>query len=257
MLKLALVAAALTAAGTTAYVVHARTTGSSPAPAPAMAAVDSPHAKIAAPAQPAIANTPAPAPGVRPLPTMPGPGKMNPVDKVVPRDQLAKLTLDKGPSRGPIDAPVTVVVFQDNMCTYCGNALATLDELLEVYPGKLRIVLKQFPVHASARLSAEALYAADAQGKFWELHDIVFQHQDDLSRDALISYAQQVQGLDIGAFTTALDHHTFAKAVAADEAAGKEVGVQGTPSFLINGRLVVGALPVEMFRQVIDQALQD
>jgi protein-disulfide isomerase len=127
---------------------------------------------------------------------------------------------------------------------------------MDDYPGKLKIVVKQFVVHETARLSAEASYAADAQGKFWEMHDAIFAHQDDVSREALIAEAKSI-GLDLPRFTLALDHHDFAKQVADDMAAGKEVGVRGTPAFLINGRELPGIQPIENFRALIDQALTD
>ena len=164
--------------------------------------------------------------------------------------------VETGPSRGPAHAKVTIVAFQDNQCTYCGKALGTLDQLMDDYPGKLRIVVKQFVIHPTARLSAEACYAADAQGKFWEMHDIIFAHQDDLGRDALIEYARQI-GLDVKTFTAALDHHDYAQQVDQDIADAKEAGVSATPSFLINGHELTGAQPVENFRALIDAALRE
>jgi RNA polymerase sigma factor (sigma-70 family) len=256
MLKLALAASALLAAGTTAIVVHARSDASTPAPTAPPSSTPSPLTAIAA------AAAPAPTPATR-TPTLPHPPQVNGAfdhdqddTKVLSRAELAKLHLDSGPSRGPADAPVTIVVFQDNLCPYCGRALGTLDQLMEEYPNKLRIIVKQFVVHQSARLSAEACYAADAQGNFWGMHDIIMAHQDDLSRDALIEYARQI-GLDVARFTTALDRHEYAKQVADDMAVGKQVGVRGTPAFLINGRELPGAQPIEAFRALVDAALAD
>jgi protein-disulfide isomerase len=176
----------------------------------------------------------------------------------ITKETADRLHLYRGPSRGADNAPVTIVVFQDNICPYCGHALGTIDQLLDEYPGKLRLVVKQLPVHKASQLSAEASYAADAQGKFWELHDLLLQNQEAAgqSRDALIQYAHQI-GLDVPTFTAALDHHDYAAAVAADEAAAKEIQINATPSFVINGRKLVGALPIEEYRRLIDQALQD
>ncbi|HTR49269.1 MAG TPA: sigma-70 family RNA polymerase sigma factor [Kofleriaceae bacterium] len=261
MLKLALASSFLAAGATTAYVVHAT---SSPDPAPVAVAV------------PAPAAAPAPAPAAVPVATAVPAHHSAPAAPALPtreqlpsafdhdsktsrpytRAELIALGLDRGPSRGAPDAPVTIVVFQDNQCKYCGTALATLDQLLDEYPNKLRIVVKQFVVHPAARLSAEACYAAYAQGKFWEMHDIIFAHQDALDRDALIDYAHQI-GLDVDAFTHALDTHAFAKQVDEDISSGKDVGVQGTPAFLINGRELPGAQPIEAFRKLVDQALAD
>lgn len=167
---------------------------------------------------------------------------------------IERTGLYRGPSRGPADAPVQIAVYQDLKCPFCAMVLATIDQLWEEYPGKLRLVVKQFPVHDSARLAAEASLAADAQGKFWELHDRAIAFNEDLSRDALIALARD-GGLDVAAFTRALDEHTFADALAAEFAAGQSLDVQGTPAFFINGRRFTGAQPIEAFRAAIDGAL--
>jgi len=173
---------------------------------------------------------------------------------VIPQATIARLALDQGPSRGPAEAPVTIIVFQDLMCPYCSAVLGTIDQLWDEYPGKLRLDVKQFPVHSQAKLAAEAWLAADAQGKFWEMHDLMIAHQDDLSRDALLSYGRQA-GLDVAKLADALDHHTYAAALATEVEAGKEVGVTATPEFLINGKDFRGARPIEQFRAAIDAAL--
>ncbi len=258
MLKIAIAAVALSAAGTTAIVVH-HSSASAPAPAAAAAPAPTPveHAAVAKPATPA-APTAAPALAKQDDGLPPG-AIREPEPEDVPsvdRATVARLHLYEGPGRGPDHAPVTIVVFQDNICPYCGRVLGTIDQLWDEYPNKLRLVVKQFPVHDAARLSAEASYAADAQGKFWEMHDLLFQHEDEQSRDALIKYAKQI-GLDVEKFTAALDKHEYAPAVKADQEAGKDIGVDATPTFLINGRKFIGARSIEQFRATIDQALQD
>lgn len=199
-----------------------------------------PHARQAAPAGEACANE---------------------IDDDVPAldaDAIAAHRLHEGPSRGPADAPVQIAVFQDVECHYCAMVLGTIDQLWEEYPGKLRLIVHQFPLpnHANAQLGAEASLAAEAQGKFWPFHDLVIANQDALSRDAFIELAGEA-GLDVPAFTAALDHHTYADAVARDLADGADVGVQGTPSFYINGQQFTGAQPVEAFRAAIDAALAE
>ncbi|MCA9674557.1 MAG: thioredoxin domain-containing protein, partial [Myxococcales bacterium] len=161
-----------------------------------------------------------------------------------------------GPARGPVDAPVQIVVFQDVECRYCALVLGTIDQLWDDYPDKLRIVVKEFPLpgHPHARLGAEALLAAEAQGKFWPFHDLVIANQDALSRDAFVDLAGQA-GLDVAAFTRALDDHAFAAAVDDEVAAGTTIGVRGTPTFYINGRSFAGAQPIATFRAAIDAAL--
>ncbi|HEU4614288.1 MAG TPA: thioredoxin domain-containing protein, partial [Kofleriaceae bacterium] len=182
------------------------------------------------------------------------PPKLIDPPRLIGKDTIAQLRLDQGPSRGPADAPVTIIVFQDVLCKYCSKVLETLDELWADYPGQLRLVVKQFPVHEQARLAAEASLAADAQGKFWELHDVMMANQQDLSHDAIIAYAQQA-GLDVASLTTALDQHTYAGALETEVKAATDVGIKATPTFLINGREVRGAVPANIFRDAIDQAL--
>src|SRR5262249_31086454 len=159
------------------------------------------------------------------------------------RATIERTALQRGPARGPANAPVTIVIFTDLMCVHCGNALGSIDQLWDEFPGKLRIVVKQFPVHAAAELPAEAALAADAQGKFWEMHALMLAHQDQLSRDGLLALGERA-GLDVGALRTALDRHSYAAAVDADKATAKELDVQGTPTFVINGRVVGGNMPV-------------
>jgi RNA polymerase sigma factor (sigma-70 family) len=257
MLKLALISAAVAAAGATAYVVH---TGSS---APVAQAAAAPVAQAAPTPAPAKAQ-PRPAP-VRPAAhPAPAPTARAVVDEdadpmpVVDAATLKRLGLDKGPGRGPATAPVTIVAFTDMQCPYCSKTVGVIDQLWDEYPGKLRMVVKQFVVHPAAQLAAEAVLAADAQGDFWGLYDLIMAHQEaeNQTRDNLVAMAKQV-GLDTTAFRAALDNHTFAKAVAADFEVGKELHVQGTPLFLINGTKVMGAQPIEKMRQVIDQALAD
>lgn len=257
MLKLAIVSATLALTGTTAYIVHhTRAADQAAATTVPLAAARPTAVERAAPAQKFSARTAVPAIPVSPAP---GPTMATPEPDAGPpvsTARLHELGLDSGPSRGPTGAPVTIVVFTDAMCKYCGNALGTIDQLWEEYPGKLKLIVKQFPVHQAAKLAAEASLAAEAQGKFWELHDAMMAHQDDLSRDALIGYAHDVE-LDVASFTAALDQHRYAAAVKADQAAGAAVDISATPSFLINGRRVAGALPVEHFRAMIDAALAD
>jgi protein-disulfide isomerase len=190
------------------------------------------------------------------LPARPGRAGPDPGDglPMIDRATLERTRLHRGPARGPVTAPVTIVVFNDMTCHFCGKALGTIDQLVEEYPGKLRLVMKQLPVHRNAVLAAEASYAADAQGKFWEMHDLMMAHQEDLSRERLLALAQQA-GLDVATFRTALDRHAYKPAVEADEAAAAELDIRATPAFVINGQRVIGALPVDQFRKIVDQAL--
>lgn len=251
MLKLAIATAITAAVGTTAaVVVHNHKTASTP---PTIAAKAAPAtAPTHAIQPPAIPPPTAATPRTRPHPS--GGVEIDDLPDVVSKETRDRLGIERGPSRGPANAPVTIVVYQDLMCTYCGTVLATIDQLWEEYPNKLRLVVKQFPVHKEATLAAEASLAAEAQGKFWELHDVMIAHQDDLTRDALVAYAQQA-GLDTVTFGDALDKHTYAPALETEVSAAKEIGVTATPEFLINGKDFTGARPIEQFRAEIDAAL--
>lgn len=117
-------------------------------------------------------------------------------------------------------------------------------------------MVKDFPLpsHPLARPAHEAARCAAEAGRFWPYHDRLFDEQPRFERDALIRYAVEV-GLDGGAFTRCLDARPFAAAVEADIAQGRAVGVRGTPTFVVNGQLLVGAQPVEAFRRAVDDAL--
>lgn len=251
MIKLALIAAGIAVTGTTALVVnHARSSSSeTTVTASAPTAVPTPPPASAPAAKPAAAHGSAHAPTAQPA--LPVEEALPPV---VDRATLARLALDRGPSRGPADAPVTIVMFTDAMCPYCAKVLATIDEVWDEFPGKLRLVVKQFPVHEKAVLAAEASLAAQAQGKYWEFHDQMFASPDDLGREALIEDARRA-GMDVAAFTAALDQHDFADDLAAEQAAAKEIEVSATPSFLINGQHFIGAQPVSEMRAAIVSAL--
>jgi protein-disulfide isomerase len=122
----------------------------------------------------------------------------------------------------------------------------------------VRIVFKDFPLpsHKLAPLAHEAARCAGAQGQYWPYHDRLFAGQPEFERDDLLRYASEV-GLARDAFVACLDTHRWAPAVEADLAQGRALGVRSTPSFLINGRPLIGAQPIEVFRTAIDDALQE
>jgi RNA polymerase sigma factor (sigma-70 family) len=258
--KIAIAATALAAAGTTAYVARNH---SSDTPASTAKVVTAAAPTPATPA-PRVAQVPTATPRLHqpidehgnPIP----PHLLAPPPDTEPtltRDQIAKLHLEEGPSQGAANAPVVITAFTDLKCKYCAAAVASLDQLVEEYPNKLRIVVKQMPVHESAKLAAEAALAADAQGKFWDMHDLMMANMDsDLSRDQLLALAQQA-GLNVATFRGALDAHTYASAVAADIKTGQDLEFKGVPAFVINGRKITGAVPVPAFRAAIDSALAD
>ncbi len=161
-----------------------------------------------------------------------------------------------GPSRGPADAPVTVVVFSDFECPYCAQSKPVLDQIASTYGEKVRIVFRDYPLpfHAKAPKAGEAGHCADAQGKFWAFHDYLFANQGKLEVADLKAAAVAV-GLDAAAFDACLDGGKMAEAVTKNTEAGREAGVSGTPAFFINGLPLVGAQPFEAFKPIIDAEL--
>jgi protein-disulfide isomerase len=161
-----------------------------------------------------------------------------------------------GPAKGPADAPITIVEFSDYQCPYCVRAEPAVKEVLAAYPGKVRIVYRDYPLpsHTLAPKAAEAAHCAGDQGKYWEMHDKLFAVGGKLEVESLKGYAKDV-GLDAGKFDACLDSGQKAAEVEQHRKAGEEAGVNGTPAFFINGRLVSGAQPVETFKQIIDSEL--
>lgn len=166
-----------------------------------------------------------------------------------------RVPLDGRPSSGPSDALVTIVAFVDFECPFSARVQATLRELRAQEGGAIRIVVRNYPLpfHASARLAAEASLEAFAQrgnGGFADFHDRLFAHQHDLRREDLERYAAE-SGLDVGRFRLALDSHTHAAAIDRDLAEVARLGVDGTPAFFVNGRPLVGSLPLETFQELV------
>ena len=154
---------------------------------------------------------------------------------------MPRLTLPVNPERdhiqGPADAPVTLVEYGDFQCPNCGEAYPILKSIQHKLGKQLRFVYRQFPLtesHPDAAHAAEASEAAAAQGKFWEMHDLLFEHQDALDLGSLRSYAQQLH-LDLGRFDRDMQDHAYAEHLRDDFSSGLRSGVNGTPTFFING----------------------
>lgn len=138
---------------------------------------------------------------------------------------------------GPADAPVTLVEYGDFECPHCGAAYPIVEELRRLRGDDLRFVYRNFPltqIHTHAELAAEAAEAAAAQDRFWEMHHTLFTHQNALDSAHLVRYAGQI-GIDSAQFTEALATHRFAERVREDFMSGVRSGVNGTPTFFING----------------------
>ena len=158
---------------------------------------------------------------------------------------------------GPADAPVTMVTFSDFQCPACARSYPTVKRIMDQYKGKIRLVFKDFPlsIHPLAPKAAEAAACANDQGKFWEMHDAMFENQQKLAV-ADLKLAASVLGLDTAKFGTCLDSGAKTADWQADMEAGRKYGVMSTPSFFINGRLINGAAPYPAFAQIIDEELQ-
>jgi protein-disulfide isomerase len=168
------------------------------------------------------------------------------VDLAVPVDA------ERDHIRGPEEAPVTLVEYGDFECPYCGQAEGVLRELLRDR-GDVRYVWRHLPlndVHAHAELAAEAAEAAAAQGAFWEMHDLLLDHQDSLTPADLMGYAGEL-GLDLDRFTEDLEKHAGAGQVAEDVDGADLSSVSGTPTFFINGRRHYGAYDIDSLTQAV------
>lgn len=162
-----------------------------------------------------------------------------------------------GPSKGPQDAPITIVEFSDYQCPFCVRAEPTVKEVLAAYPGKVRLVHRDYPLpsHDLAPKAAEAAHCAGDQQKYWEMHDRLYAANGKLAVAELKTYAKEV-GVDQAKFDKCLDSGEKATLVAFHQKAGEEAGVTGTPAFFVNGRLISGAQPLDAFKAVIDEELK-
>jgi len=173
--------------------------------------------------------------------------------KAVPAIQI-----DDSPVRGTADAPVTIVEFSDFQCPFCAQETSVLKSLLDEYPGQIRWIFKHFPldsIHPASPLAHRAAMAAAQQGKFWEMHDRLFGTQRDASRDALLRAALQL-GLDLPRFEKDLADDSLQVGIDRDRHEGTDLGVDGTPTFWINGKLLVGAQPKSVFEQLLKDQFQ-
>ena len=163
---------------------------------------------------------------------------------------------DKDHAQGSPDAPVTLVEYGDYECPYCGKAYPAVRRIRNKMGDKLRFVFRNFPlntIHEHAGVAAQAAEAAAAQGKFWEMHDILYEHQDDLADADLRSYALKV-GLEIYRFDADLSGEKFAKRVRDDFRGGVRSGVNGTPTFFINGLRYNGEHTFDAMFQALEAA---
>jgi protein-disulfide isomerase len=157
---------------------------------------------------------------------------------------------------GPDHAPITIVEFSDFECPYCRQSAKILQEVTQLYGDRIRVVYRDYlgPSHGHALRAAEASRCAGAQGKFWEYHDLLFDHQSLGNGWDFALLATQL-GLQQNEFEKCLQSGQFREQIAQDLQAGLKLGITSTPTFFINGRPLVGAQPVASFQALIDTLL--
>jgi protein-disulfide isomerase len=182
--------------------------------------------------------------------------KREEANKPLNAESQALIAAANAPAFGSPNAKVTIVEFSDFECPYCSRAADVTKQIKEKYGDKVRFVFRQFPLsfHKNAQLAAEAALAANAQGKFWQFHDLLFANQQKLDAASLDEHAKKA-GLNMAAFKASLDKHEFAATVDADTKLGEQVSVQGTPTMFINGARVANPTDFEALSAQIDQAL--
>jgi protein-disulfide isomerase len=180
------------------------------------------------------------------------------VQTETPRYIRYEIPTEGSPSLGPKDAPIVIVEFSDFQCPFCKRFHdETLQPLLAAYPGKIRFVYRHLPltsIHSEAFPSAEAAMCANEQNSFWDYHDKIYENQAALGRNFYLQIAGEL-GLDNATFEDCLNGEKYKDIVQRDLDFALNLGVNSTPTFFINGLALVGAQPLEVFKQVIDKEL--
>jgi protein-disulfide isomerase len=173
-------------------------------------------------------------------------------------ERVYKVNIAGSPVIGPEDAPVTVVEFSDFQCPFCGRVVGTMKQVEKEYGDQVKVVFKHLPLamHQNAPQAHAAAQAAANQGKFWEMHDLIFSNQREMNTDKYIAYAKQL-GLDVDQFKKDMSSPEVKKKIDADVAEAQRLGVTGTPGFFINGKFTSGAKPFSEFKRIIDQELRE
>lgn len=186
--------------------------------------------------------------------------KKTPVEVYISKPQrpVFDVNIKDAPIKGPGNAKVTIVEYSDFQCPFCSKASKTIAELEKKYGSKIRVAFKNYPLpfHSNARMAAEAAQCMKAQDQklFWKMHDAMFEDQTKLDKDNLIATAKRL-GAKESDFKTCLETTPHKAVIEGDMAEGQKLGIKSTPTFFINGKLVSGAQPVEVFTEVIDEEL--
>ena len=167
------------------------------------------------------------------------------------------IPVEGSPVLGPADAKITLVEFSDFECPYCSSAVKNAEAIMAAYPKDIKLIYKQFPLsmHPHAALAAAASLAAKDQGKFWEMHNVMFANFRKLSRENMLVWAKEI-GLDVDKFQADLDSGKYKKTIDKDLADGEQAGVYGTPAFFINGKLYNGPIELAGLKPILDAELK-
>jgi protein-disulfide isomerase len=173
-------------------------------------------------------------------------------------DDPVTIPVSGSPVLGPANAKITLVEFSDFQCPYCILAVPQIQAVMKAYPTQTKLIFKQFPleIHSRAFLAASAALAANKQGKFWPMHDAMFAHHDELSRETFVKLAQEM-GMDVARFEKDMASDEVKKAVEKDVDDGERAGVQGTPTIFINGQRYNGPITLDYLKQIFDGMLKD
>jgi protein-disulfide isomerase len=156
------------------------------------------------------------------------------------------------------DAPITIIAFGDFLCSFCRRfETETMPQILNTYAGQVRYVYRDYPILGEGSLSAAyAAECANDQGYFWEFHDWAFANQNALNREGIVRIAENI-GMDMPQFTTCFDGQIHEQSILEDYLDGQALGVTGTPTFFINGKIVQGAQPFTVFQRMIEAELAE
>ena len=157
-------------------------------------------------------------------------------------------------TKGSENPVVKIIEFSDFECPACKGTAPILQQLIKEYPNEVRLIYQHFPLpqHKAARLAAEAVEATGVQGKFWEMHDLLFVNQKELSEEKIRELAGQIEGLDVEKFNQEFDDRVYKNKVLADLSQGNQLGIDSTPTIFINGVLYKGPRSFENMKQVIE-----
>ena len=169
-----------------------------------------------------------------------------------------KIDAGSSPSKGPASAKITIIEFSDFQCPFCKRGKDTMDEIVKKYPNDVKLVFKHLPLafHDKAEPAARASLSAGKQGKFWEMHDALFDNQAQLSAEFFLEQAKKL-GLDVEKFKTDMEASDVTEQIKKDKEIADKNGISGTPGFFVNGVAVRGAYPLAHFDTIIQRWLKE